>query len=787
MPDASQITALLGPTNTGKTHRAVTRMLEHESGMIGLPLRLLAREVYDRVTAKIGEARVALVTGEEKRVPRRPDYWVCTVEAMPVDVEVDFLAVDEIQLAADDQRGHVFTERLLGGRGRKETWFLGASTIRPLLTELLPTARVVEHPRFSRLSFAGADKIGRLPPKSALVGFSAQQVYETAERVRRHHGGAAVVLGALSPRTRNAQVAMFQAGEVDYLVATDAIGMGLNLDIAHVGFLSLRKFDGKEVRELEAAELGQIAGRAGRHLSDGSFGAVLPQAIPAPLAMAIEEHRFAALSRLYWRNADLDTSSVAALLASLRAPPPSRRLKMAAGAEDAAALGRLAEDPKIVARARTGEGVKLLWEVCKIPDYRKLLFESHVGLLAEIFSQLTGPRGVLDPDWMAEKVAETDDPAGDLDTLLTRIASIRTWTYISHRPGWVVGAGEWQERTRAIEDRLSDALHERLVQRFVEKGARRRVAQARPRPRAAQAAGPAEEAGAHRPDHPFARLSAIRAAMFPVAAAAPKGDTWVESVATAPHEAFTLKAAAEGPAPPAPRVYFEDRPIAVLLRGTGLLLPEVRVVGLEEVGAGGRARIQRRLFAFARDVVEGLVGGLRKAQRAAQSAAAKGVLYRAEGGLGAAWLEEGPELIAGLAEADRAVLRGAGVVLGRRAAWLAGSFAPGAMRERLAVALAYHGGEARLPVRTPSGPSFPAPRGADPAAYAAIGYVIAGRRAVRVDVLDRVLAARAPAAEGGETPDDGVLARWLGCSPRDVPLVVEAWLPAGTGAATDGR
>ena len=771
MPDSSQITALLGPTNTGKTHRAVMRMLEHDSGMIGLPLRLLAREVYDRVTASIGEARVALVTGEEKRVPRRPDYWVCTVEAMPIDIEVDFLAIDEIQLAADDQRGHVFTERLLAGRGRKETWFLGAGTIRPLISELLPTARIIEHPRFSKLSFAGADKIGRMPPKSALVGFSAQQVYETAERVRRHHGGAAVVLGALSPRTRNAQVAMFQAGEVDYLVATDAIGMGLNLDIAHVGFLSLRKFDGREVRELEAAELGQIAGRAGRHLADGSFGAVLPQVLPPPLAIAIEEHRFAALSRLYWRNADLEMTSLPALAASLRAPSPSRRLRPVANAEDSAALARLSEDPQITARARSEEGVRLLWDVCKIPDYRKLLFESHVALLSEIFLQLTGPKGVLDPDWMARRVEEANDPAGDLDTLLTRIASIRTWTYISHRPGWVVGSAEWQERTRAIEDRLSDALHERLVQRFVERGGKRRVVVSKPRPRTPSTAA-ADEPAFRPPDHPFARLSAMRAALFPTPAI--KADTWVESVTTAPHEAFTLKAAAEGPGIPAPRIYYEERPIALLLRGTGILLPEVRLAELEEVGAGARARIQRRLFAFARDVVEGLVGSLRKAQRGPLSASAKGIFYRLEGGLGTAFLEEGAELSRSVDEADRAALRAAGVVLGQRAAWVPGLFSQTAMQQRLAVALAYHGTDARLPGRPPAGPSIPAPRGAEGAAYSAIGYALAGRRAIRADVLDRALTART-SPDPAAIPDDAMLARWLGCSPRDIPAILETW------------
>ncbi len=773
MPESSQITALLGPTNTGKTHRAVERMLEHDSGMIGLPLRLLAREVYDKITTRIGESRVALVTGEEKRVPRRPDYWVCTVEAMPMDVEVDFLAIDEIQLAADDQRGHVFTERILLARGRKETWYLGAGTMRPLVTELLPTARIIEHPRFSRLSFSGSDKIARLPPKTALVGFSTAQVYETAERVRRIRGGAAVVLGALSPRTRNAQVAMFQAGEVDYLVATDAIGMGLNLDIQHVGFLSLRKFDGKDVRDLESAELAQIAGRAGRHLADGSFGGVLPQILPPPVAQAIEEHRFPYLSRLYWRNADLDLRSIDALAMTLRMPPPTRRLKLTANAEDAAALLRLAEDPTITARARGEEAVRLLWDVCKVPDYRKLLFESHVALLSEIFLQLTGPKGVLDPDWMAQKVAETNDPAGDLDTLLTRIASIRTWTYISNRPGWVVGAGEWQDRTRAIEDRLSDALHERLIQRFVERGGKRKTVQQKPRPRQPPRHGVEPEEA--RPDHPFAQLSAMRAAMFP-APDAPRPDAWVEAVATAPHEAFSLKVTVEGPGQPTPRIFHEDQPIAVLLRGASLLLPEVRLIGLSEVPAGARARIQRRLFAFARDVVEGLVGPLRKAQRERLSAAAKGIFYRLEGGLGTELLED-TALAETLSEADRAAFRSAGVVLGARAAWVPAAFAPIPMAERLAIALAFHGNAARLPPRPPTGPSFPVPKNALPAAYAALGYALAGRRAVRVDVLDRVALARA-APDAEEAAPDAVVARWMACSPREVAAILESLTPA---------
>ncbi|MDB4993388.1 MAG: ATP-dependent helicase, partial [Myxococcaceae bacterium] len=422
MVDASVITALLGPTNTGKTHRATERMLEHDTGMIGLPLRLLAREVYDKVSARVGEAQVALVTGEEQRIPPRPSYWVSTVEAMPVEREVDFVAVDEIQLAEHDQRGHVFTSRVLSARGRKETWLLGAGTMRRVLSELAPTARIVEHPRLSRLSFAGSVPLARLPPRSAVVAFSMSQVYEIAERLRIRKGGAAVVLGALSPRTRNAQVAMFQAGEVDYLVATDAIGMGLNLGVGHVAFAALRKFDGHEVRALEDAELGQIAGRAGRWIENGTFGTIAPLDLGASTVSAIEEHRFPSVTRVRWRNDRLDFSSIDALTASLAQRPTRGVLRLASDAEDTTALLRLVarED---VARAARGEAqVRLLWDVCTIPDFRKLLLEVHVDLLAELFLELVS-RGTLDDDWMAAHVRGLDDMRGDVETLVARIAS----------------------------------------------------------------------------------------------------------------------------------------------------------------------------------------------------------------------------------------------------------------------------------------------------------------------------------------------------------------------------
>ena len=404
-PAATGIVALLGPTNTGKTHRAVERMLEHRTGMIGLPLRLLAREVYDRVTMRLGERAVALVTGEEKRIPSHPSYWICTTESMPVERDVDFLAVDEIQLATHPQRGHTFTERLLHARGTRETWFLGADTMRPIVEALLPTARIDRNPRFSRLSWVGTLALGGLPARTAVVAFSVADVYEIAERLRQRHGGTAVVLGALSPRTRNAQVAMYQAGEVEYMVATDAIGMGLNMEVDRVVFAALHKFDGSDVRPLEPAELGQIAGRAGRYTTDGGFGTLRPlPGLPPRTIAAIENHDFPAVRRLVWRNPDLDFASIDALLASLRRKPPHAGLRLIDRAEDYDALVQLARRADVRERARTPEDVELLWEVCRIPDYRKLLLESHVQLLSDLYEQLTGPTRRIDADWMARRI-----------------------------------------------------------------------------------------------------------------------------------------------------------------------------------------------------------------------------------------------------------------------------------------------------------------------------------------------------------------------------------------------
>lgn len=465
-----EVTAVLGPTNTGKTHLAVERMLGYASGMIGLPLRLLAREIYDRVVRIRGAACVALITGEEKILPARPSYYVCTVESMPVSIETEFLAVDEIQLCADAERGHIFTDRLLHARGRLETMFLGAETMRPLLKQLLPGARYVTRPRFSHLGYAGTNKLSRMPRRSAIVAFSADAVYGIAELIRRQRGGAAVVMGSLSPRTRNAQVALFQSGDVDFLVATDAIGMGINMDVDHIAFASLSKFDGFGHRDLRPTEIGQIAGRAGRYLNDGTFGTTGDAGqMDEELIRQVENHQFDSLRSIKWRNSDLEFGSIPRLIASLEEQPPLRGLGRTRENCDLTALRLLAADGNITRITGGPAAIKRLWQVCQVPDFRKLGPELHARMLSELYRHYMSDAGVLPEDYVARHVDRLDRTDGDIDTLSTRIAHIRTWTFVANRSGWLSDSNYWRERTRAIEDRLSDALHEKLTLRFIDR------------------------------------------------------------------------------------------------------------------------------------------------------------------------------------------------------------------------------------------------------------------------------------------------------------------------------
>ncbi|MDC7682225.1 helicase-related protein [Asticcacaulis sp. BYS171W] len=464
-----RLVAVLGPTNTGKTHYALERMMAHGTGMIGLPLRLLAREIYDRVVKEKGVNAVALITGEEKIIPRLPAYFICTVEAMPLERRVDFLAVDEIQLCADTERGHVFTDRLLHARGYQETLFMGAKTFAPLFRSLFPHAEILFRERLSQLKYAGPKKLTRLPPRTAIVAFSTEQVYAIAELIRRQRGGAAVVMGSLSPKTRNAQVDLFQRGEVDFLVATDAIGMGLNMDIDHVAFAGLSKFDGKRTRPLTAQEAAQIAGRAGRFKKEGTFGVTgdAPE-MDEDLVEAIEHHRFLSLTAAQWRNHKLDFSSLDHLLKSLTAPSPLPALHLAKEALDEKALRHLSQDEDIALKARNPVSLRILWEVCQLPDFRKVSLDEHLKMVSFLFWSRMRPDGFVQADWFDEQLSHLDRLEGDIDTLSGRLSGVRTLSYIANRTNWLKNADHWRGATRDLEARLSDKLHEALMKRFVD-------------------------------------------------------------------------------------------------------------------------------------------------------------------------------------------------------------------------------------------------------------------------------------------------------------------------------
>ena len=464
----NNLIALLGPTNTGKTYYAIERMLQYNSGIIGFPLRLLAREVYDKLVNKKGLLNVALITGEERIVPKTAKYFICTVEAMPRNLNVDFVAIDEIQLCTHNDRGHIFTDKILNHKGEQETMFLGSDSIEILLKYIYPNILIKRMQRFSTLKYTGKTKLTRIPRRSAIVSFSINDVYEIAELVKRKHGGTAVVLGALSPKTRNAQVELYESGEVDYLVATDAIGMGLNMDIVNIFFAKANKFDGRSTRPLTISELAQIAGRAGRYKSDGCFGITAKCVeFSSHIVNSIENHAFPSINTMVWRNSNLDFSSLKSLLRSLSLMPNKPYLTMSPEAEDERLLKDLSKKPSIIDNLLREKEVKLLWEICSIPDYSKNFDDSHSELLEQIYLFLID-RGEIPENWVNKKLDNLNNIKGELDLLGTRLANVRTWNYISNHKNWINSKSGIPKRARYIENRLSDALHEGLIERFVD-------------------------------------------------------------------------------------------------------------------------------------------------------------------------------------------------------------------------------------------------------------------------------------------------------------------------------
>jgi ATP-dependent RNA helicase SUPV3L1/SUV3 len=750
-PDrASVVNVLLGPTNTGKTHYAIERMLSYSSGMIGLPLRLLAREVYNRAVEKVGAAAVALITGEEKIKPESPRYWVSTVEAMPRDLDLAFVAVDEIQLGADLDRGHVFTDRLLHRRGREETLLIGAATMHRAVRDLLPGARIFARPRLSKLSFAGDKKITRLPRRSAIVAFSVEDVYAIAEWIRRQRGGAAVVLGALSPRTRNAQVEMYQNGDVDYIVATDAIGMGLNLDVDHIAFAAARKFDGCQHRCLTPAEFGQIAGRAGRHLRDGTFGTTGRCApFDAELVEALEEHRFDAVRMLQWRNTDLDFSSIAGLAASLDTLPKEQGLVRAALAEDQMVLDIASRDEKAVRAAKSRPDIARLWECCQIPDYRKLSPAAHAELVLSVFGFVVRA-GQIPDDWFARNVAGQDRVDGDLDTLSARLAEIRTWTYIANRSGWLRDPAHWQNAARRVEDRLSDALHERLAQRFVDR--RTGVLMRRLRENVMLEAEVTPSGDVLVEGQHVGQLNGFRFTADPEAAgeaakalnaAAQKAlaseiEGRVGRVSEAVDEAFIL--ANDG------IIRWLGEPIGKISAGAHVLEPRVTILADEQLTGQALETVQRRLDLWLAQHVKKLLGPLADLEKGeGLDGIARGVAFQVAESLGVLDRARVAQEVKSLSQDARAVLRKFGVRFGAYHLYLPNLIkpAPRALAAQL-YALKHGGGDVVkgldevLHLAASGRTSLAAGKDVQRNLYRAAGFRVCEDRAVRVDILERL-------------------------------------------------
>src|SRR6266850_1865079 len=756
------VTAVLGPTNTGKTHLAIERMLAHSSGVIGLPLRLLAREVYNKIVDRAGVDSVALITGEEKIKPPKARFWVSTVEAMPRDLDVSFLAVDEIQIAADLERGHVFTDRILHRRGRDETLLLGAATMRPIIERLLPGASIVTRPRLSQLEFAGDRKITRQPRRTAIVAFSADEVYAIAELIRRQHGGAAVVLGSLSPRTRNAQVAMFQNGDVDYLVATDAVGMGLNLDVDHVAFASDRKYDGYQFRRLTPAEFSQIAGRAGRATRNGTFGTTGRCAPFEPeLVNALQNHTFESVKMLQWRNSKLDFASLGALQVSLALTPSHEALTRAPIAEDLRVLDHAARDADVREMAHGAAAVERLWDACQIPDYRRLAPAAHAELVTTLYGFLM-KKGRIPDAWFGAQVDQADRVTGDIDTLSGRIAQIRTWTFVANRPDWMADPEHWQGMTREIENKLSDALHERLTERFVDR--RTSVLMRRLRENSVLSTEIGKTGEVIVEGHVIGRLDGFTfapdaaeagsdaKALQATAQKALAGeiDARAEKLSAAPDDQFVLTSDAT--------IRWTGDAVAKLVAADDALHPRIRIISDDRLTGAPREAVQTRLDLWLKTHIEKLLGplfGLSKAEDI--TGIGRGIAFQLVEALGVLERAKISAEMKDLDQPSRASLRKYGVRFGAYHIYFPSLLKPAA---RALASLLWAEKQDNVDMSALSGAqhlassgrtSFPVDKALPRDAYRVLGYRQCGERAVRVDILERLADLIRPALAWRET------------------------------------
>ncbi len=771
----SHIVALLGPTNTGKTHRAIERMVAFGAGMIGLPLRLLAREVYDRVCARVGARDVALLTGEERIVPHKARFWVCTVESMPINKAVPFVAVDEIQLASHPERGHVFTDRLLNFRGTRETWFMGSDTMRPIIERLVPTAKIKTFERFSKLSYEDPRKLSALPHRSAVVAFSVGHLYELAERIRASAGGAAVVFGALSPHARNAQVEMFESGEVQHMVSTDAIGMGLNLNIKHVFFGALMKYDGQEHRHLEPWEMGQIAGRAGRFESPGFFSLTREcsrrSRLPGGIIDAVERQRFEPVRKIYYRNSDLEFDSVQSLLEGLTRAPFSQTMVGARNMEDERALRMLLRSPDILARANhSPANVELLWDVCRIPDYRQDSQWSHVRILGQIYLQLTDKYGRIEPEWLEGRLRRLDTTDGDIDTMMQRIAYTRTWAYIAHRANWVSNKERWRQRVLGMEARLSAALHDRLTLQFVEE----RVGVQVPRPVPHGVA--LDDQGVvttktlplgHIESFSFVpNLEASR--LFGAKETRRHGHKASTSAALAQAQMLLDEGDQHFSWGEDLKLHWKGQPLARLERGPRIDAPKLRMMPMDLLPDELRRKIQEVTHGWLKAQTKALA---QRFEDKRASGPLRGLLYSLHSRLGVMDRREVRDLLQELTPDDRKTMARLQIRVGVRHIYAMAMLKPGQQPMRAALLMAWM--DIKEAPALHKAAVAPITQWNDDFA-SAMGYPRMGQRCVRIDMLERLMAFLRKNIRKGpaEVPNEPM--SWLGCDRQGLTDIMKA-------------
>ena len=774
-----RVTAVLGPTNTGKTHLAVETMMEYESGIIGFPLRLLAREIFDKCVNKIGAEKVALITGEEKIIPKLPKYYICTVESMPQDMMVDFIAVDEIQMCVDHERGHIFTDRLLHARGDKLTMFLGSHTMKSLISSLVDGVEFVNKERYSNLTYSGYKKISRLNPKTALIAFSIDEIYAIAELVRRQKGGAAIIMGSLSPKTRNSQVELYQSGDANFLVATDAIGMGINMDINNVSFSSLRKFDGKKNRKLNLSEISQIAGRAGRHINDGTFGVTGEcKQLSFDEIEKLEKHELQKIDVLYWRNSEINFDSLDNLVSSLEKNTNNKFLKRINDCEDEKVLKFLIKNNNNLKNKLSKDFVKTLWECCQIPDFSKKAYGNHIEVVKKVFEFLTSNSGKVTNEYMKKQLEYLDKYDGNIDTLTNRISNVRTWSYVANKKNWANNSDYWVERTKYIEDKLSDKLHEELTKSFVDK--RISILSRTLKQDVALATEIKNENEVIIDEQYIGRLSGLKLDL----------DLKSESLKT---DIKSLKKAARQAIAPElmrrvnriirsevlrldndHKIYWMDSPIAYISKGTNYLNPKLRLIVDEAIDPETKEKLKINLEKKLRTLISSELSDLVNLIKSKfKNNYARALCYQLFEKNGVMKRKTVNEMIKNISKDDRSNLRKAGVKIGRYHIFLPRMLKPSAVNLRVKLWKLYYPEDKKY-IIPKSGLNFLKNETIENNKFLLIcGFENFNKFYIRVDILERLFLKIIENIKDGIFKIDSNMINLIGCSKENFYKLLE--------------